>query len=270
MDFQNPDPSIRNGTLPIKVLHAAMEPTADEINNERKRREAEMKDALLVPGQNDAEVTAKIAAMAQSLPEEMKHELASRSQMYMERDALDVVPKIIGSEQPPSPDLIWASQLSLWLQQDICTALAEANKNSTSVEDSAVKHLLKIDINRAPDPNTANRPAEGGEGAPAPVARGVTGRSSTNIYEVIPYRLTINVDARKVPEVLAELARNRFTTITRCDLQSVDVGAQALAGFYYGSNPVVQLHLQCETIYLKSWMSKLQPAAPVNTNQPQG
>jgi hypothetical protein len=82
---------------------------------------------------------------------------------------------------------------------------------------------------------------------------------SNATYEVIPFRMTIVVDAAKVPAVLTELARNKFITVLKCDLSSVDMATQMLGGFFYGTRPVVQLNLECEELFLKSWLTKYMP-----------
>ena len=45
--------------------------------------------------------------------------------------------------KPQAPD-IWQAQFMLWIQQDVCQALAAANKNASCVLDAPVKHLVKL------------------------------------------------------------------------------------------------------------------------------
>jgi hypothetical protein len=53
-------------------------------------------------------------------------------------------------------------------------------------------------------------------------------------------------------------------------MQSVDVATQLLNGFFYGTKPIVQLNLECEELFLKSWLSKYIPQSIANPPQPMG
>ncbi|CAN5634336.1 hypothetical protein BH09PLA1_BH09PLA1_36800 [soil metagenome] len=274
MDFQNPDPNIRNKTIAVKILKAGVTPGEAELLAEKERRKQEIKDNEWIPNQNDAFIEAKIAQMESTIGETLRKEIASKSLMYMNPDALDIYPGVLGIGEPPKAEPIYHSQLGLWVQQDVCTALAAVNAASNAAavaEDpkaagiisSAVKHLIKIDVNEDSG-RTGSNPGQPAEGAPTG-ATNLTGHASNAMYEVIPFRLTIYVDAAKVPAVLTELARNKFITVLKCDLSGVDMGTQVLAGFFYGPRPVVQLTLDCEELFLKSWLTKYMPpsiAAP--------
>jgi hypothetical protein len=264
-----------------------MPPTETDIRAEGERRAKEITDMRLIPGPNgnQKEITEEIAQMAAGLADEMKSEVAQNSQMYINADALDIYPNILGTTSPPSPVAIYFSQVGLWVQRDVFTALAAANSNASGVMQSPVKHLVKIDVNEEAGHSGAasggggwsgGTPAfAGGGDVPVPDAGAVraatpTGRSSNATYEVIPFKLVINVDARAVPQVMTEMSRNRFITILTCNITAVDSGTQLLAGYYYGAVPVVQLEMDCEILLLKSWLSKLMPPQLNPPPQPVG
>jgi hypothetical protein len=241
-------------TLAMKALHAGILPTKDQIDAEEARREKELKENELVVGVNDKQITDRIARMKLRLADDLRAEIASRSQIWMEIGALDVYPGLIGATKPPLAPVIYYSQIGLWVQQDICSALAAANASADGVASASVKHLLKLEVTE-----TGAGSAASADGTPAKVNT-LSGRSNNDKYEVIPFRLIILVDATKVPQVLTELARNKFLTVNKCDLATVDIGSQLAAGYYYGDSPaVVQLTIDGEELLLKSWLSKYVP-----------
>ena len=291
MDYPNPEPKIRNETLPYKVLKAGIPPTEQDIQNEGGRREEEIRREKNFPGAQAA-MDAEIAQMRASLPEELRKEVATKSQMYRNPDAVDVYPGIMvgaGGGVQPTAAQIYFAQVGLWVQTDVFMALAKANEGSTGVVTSPVKHLLKIEVlEDFGKSTTGGTPAAfpvfgnigGSGGLPIlsnvtsqftgmgvqPGAEGVvvsphgpTGRTSGAVYDVIPFRLVINVDATQIPKVLTELARKQFLTVTKCEITSREATSEMLQGYYYGPVPVVQLSLECEMLLLKNWLTPYQP-----------
>ncbi|MBC8107767.1 MAG: hypothetical protein H7Z14_14335, partial [Anaerolineae bacterium] len=159
MDFANPDPAIRNQTIAVRILKAGVPPTEADITVEKERRKKEIEDNELIPGQNDAQVAARVAQMEATIGETLRSEIATKSNMYMNPDAMDIYPNVLGVSEPPKAEPIYYSQLGLWVQQDVCSALAAVNaatnaaaaaadpSRPTGILTSAVKHLIKIDVN---------------------------------------------------------------------------------------------------------------------------
>jgi hypothetical protein len=110
----------------------------------------------------------------------------------------------------------------------------------------------------------------GGEAAPPPPADPTqpippnyvispTGRYSNALYDVIHFKLTLVVDAARVPLVIQALSKNRFITVYNTNLAAVDAAAHADAGYYYGPSPVVQIEMDCEALYLRDWTKQYMP-----------
>jgi hypothetical protein len=253
----------------------------------------------------------QIQNMRAALPQEMREDVAKKSRMYMNPDAVDVYPGIMiggnaAANALPTAAQIYFAQVGLWVQQDVFSALAEANKDSKSVEQSPVKHLLKIEVLEefghptaggggaaagfgqmnatgglpiiSPGNTTGGGggggaftggggygpggpPMPAGEGAAAVPPKGPTNRTPGQTFDVVPFRLVINVDATQIPKILTELSRNRFITVTKCDIVAREATSEMLMGYYYGQVPVVQLSLECEMLLLKTWLTPLMPAA---------
>ena len=55
------------------------------------------------------------------------------------------------------------------------------------------------------------------------------------------------------------LGQNRLIDVYNIDVSTVDTAERAAAGFMYGANPVVQLNLQCEALFMREWTVPLMP-----------
>ncbi|HSV13270.1 MAG TPA: hypothetical protein VLI90_03375 [Tepidisphaeraceae bacterium] len=264
-------PNIRND-----ILNAGVPPTDVEIttrkndiwNNDFAPR------VITVNGQpvNLPQVQQDFTNRSLTLPDEMKMEVAKTKRIYIAPDALTMNPNVIANNAP-APFDIWYAQLSLWIQQDVATAIAQANAKSKNILDAPVKHFLKLTIPPAPgtyvlQPNTATpgappaaAPVEGGDTQPVPKVPAVsaTGRVSNPMYDVVQFKLAINVDAAQVPYVIAMLGQNRLIDVYNIDVVTVDSSERANAGFIYGANPVVQLNLKCETLFMRQWTVPWMP-----------
>jgi hypothetical protein len=212
----------------------------------------------------------------------MRYDVARKSKMYVANDAFAQNPAVVGT-QLPNPVDIWYAQMTLWIQQDVANALAQANANAQNILDAPVKHLVKLTIPSSASGTTgAGGPglytfaaAQNAGGAatppPAPVdgadavalvpvpAVSPTGRVSNPLYDVVQFTLVINVDSSQVPAVLASLSHNQLMDVMYLTVTSVDSSDQQRLGFFYGSAPIVQLTLSCEELFMRQWTAPLMP-----------
>jgi hypothetical protein len=270
------------------ILHGGVPPSPEDVTSARNtlRKQYDIKYQYrgneVIPEvklrvDHDYEVEAKLVA------EELKNDVAGTKKMYVDPKAL-LANEDIKADTAPTFESVWYAQMSLWIQQDICGALANANADSKNVLDARVKHLLSLRLPPAPGPTSMGEsfyllaPAAAGPGGggtpgegekPSPIGEdGVlpkafnvspTGRASNAFYDVVPFRLVIDVDATQVPEVIRILSNNKLITITNQDMHTLDNTLEATRGYVYGSNPVVRLSLQGEALYLRGWTTKLMP-----------
>ena len=229
---------------------------------------------ITVGGQqvNYAEVRAEYQAAAAKLPEKMRRERAEQYKIYLDSGALPPSRTMQTAQTAPNVNDIWYAQNQLWVEEDIAAAINGINQQATSVKESPVKQVVKIDV---PDDFSQYVTMSAGAGstpgaAPAPedptalagkaYTRSPTGRVCNSLYDVIHFTLTLNVDARQIPAILAEIQRGKLITIYQMGATSVD--AQAAAedkGYIYGPVPVATLTMQGEELFLREWTTKLMP-----------
>lgn len=270
-------PASRDQGLIAKSLEAVLPPDDAEVTAESLRIWKEKYDPKLININNQfvnlQAVTTDWQAECDKLAEKLSSERAEKYRMYIDAGALVPSPEMLTPGQAPSVENIWYAQNMLWVQQDVTRAIKEINKSAKNVKDSPVKQLVRLEIPAGPAQYVTSTPIAGGampaaapvSGAPdAPIGKAYdrtpTGRVSNNLYDVVGFTLVINVDARQIPMILAELQRGRLITIYQADTTVVDSqAAYEESGYVYGPAPVVTLTLKGEELFLRDWTLKLMP-----------
>jgi hypothetical protein len=265
MTYPATDPQQTQFSLPVSILQAAVPPTdleikakQDDVKTEVTQEETKTDSTGAVI--NAADVAAKVEQEMDEVPNSMRNEVALGNKMYIAPNAYHLNPALTGVN-PPSLVEMFNGQMGLWLLKDVFSALAAANADtSPGIMNSRVKHLIKIDF--VDDPfkavvsgnadQSAVPPAADPLNPPKVLTISATGHVSNALYDVIPFNLTIIVDAAEVPTVLEMLSKDRFITLLRMDMLTVDSGSAVLAGYIYGNKPVVQLNLTCEALFFRS------------------
>lgn len=218
------------------------------------------------PALNGPQVVAECKAAVQKLAQTLPIERATRFKMYIDTGALVASPAMQEVGKAPAVDDIWYAQNMLWIAQDVADGISHVNASAKNVMDAPVKQLVKFEV--APDftQYVTSTSASGTPAADDPQAkagkmyyRSPTGRVCNPLYDVIHFTLTINVDARKIPQILAEIQKGKLITIYQADAAAVDAKAQADSGYIYGDAPVVKLTLEGEELFLRDWTTKLMP-----------
>ena len=86
-----------------------------------------------------------------------------------------------------------------------------------------------------------------------------TGRRTNPLFDVRDVTVRLCVDTARLPAVSDALSRRNFITILDVDLVPDDHYQAAHGGFFYGSEPVSEVTLQLETIWLRSWTTEFMP-----------
>ncbi|MBV8780171.1 MAG: hypothetical protein JO353_02130 [Phycisphaerae bacterium] len=274
MSFPNlTDPEKDKVTLPYTLLHAGMPPSEQTIKDAQDALKVKITNERThyTNGQPDnaAEVADTVTEQQLALPAEMQSDVALKSKMYIAPDAIHINPNLVGAALPNTLNMFNA-QSTLWLSQDVFTAMAAANADSDKgIPTSRIKHLIKMDYSDAPfvppganfDPNAAPPPAADASKPTNNPLVSPTGHVSNGMYDVVPFSLKIVVDAASIPDILAILAKDRFITVLKMDVLTVDSGEALLGGYIYGSKPVVLLNLSCEELFFRDDTTRFMPEA---------
>ena len=277
-----PDPNLATSqrqNLQNDILHGGLPPTIDEIKDGTASLWKDSYQPLVVEKNgtpvNLVELQTQFQAEAALLPQKMKGEAAKKHKMYVEKDAFTISPTI-QPDVKPQPSDMWYAQMQLWIQQDLCTAISEENTSAANVLDAPVKRLLSMAVPPAPMyvfPPASAGGAMGGAGGtggvPATIndtqaippifTTSVTGRYSNGMYDVVPFRLTVDMDATKVNEFIEALSHQRLITVTNENIFALDAETESSHGYLYGPVSTVRLQLEGEMLFLRAWTQPLMP-----------
>ncbi|MBN1488876.1 MAG: hypothetical protein JXA69_03075 [Phycisphaerae bacterium] len=199
---------------------------------------------------------------------------------YGSRDSLHVFEQVLSS--PPDPVLMWATQLSLWIQQDVVGALARINDAAAAklAEDRRwvaylpVKDLVGLAVSDYVFPSQmegmiVGRDAKGGWAevnpaqplaTPPPGDAGsvFTGRASGELYDVVHFTVELVVEARSLPIVMDEICAANFFTPLAVAYAEPEVNP-AFIGKVYGPDPVIQVVLVYEACFFRELYHPMMP-----------
>ncbi|HEV7301218.1 MAG TPA: hypothetical protein VGN72_17770 [Tepidisphaeraceae bacterium] len=285
--------------IPVGILKSAQPPSPEQITLAQDQMWADkyIPKIVTINGQpaNAEQVSNDFVTEASKLPEQMRRQTAEQAKIYLLPGALTLNPAL-QPNTPPREEDIWTSQVSLWIQQDVARAIAATNASSQSgIIDAPVKQLIQLNVPLTPLGTTGAASAAGagrfGMGGPPGMmgmggmgggeeaagtgakvsdptealtfdfTRSPTGRVTNGLYDVHEFVLVADVDAARLPELLAELTREKFVAVHSIDMEPVDLNQQKAAGFIYGSAPVVRVTMHCEMLFLRKWTEPLMPAA---------
>jgi hypothetical protein len=292
-----PDPTwTKTVNLPDGVLRSAEPPTEAEIAAAKLKlwQDEYVPQVIITDNQprNLKEIAADFVKATENFDQEFRRKRASEHKVYLEPFALaQSATMTTATAQAPSPAEMWYAQMALWVQQDVCTAIAALNDSNAAFKDiptAPVKHLLSLDMQpaltmyvtmgatpAAPAPS-ADGPAGGGGAATDPSVKhyglSPTGRVSNSLYDVVQFRLNVVVDADSVRSLIQQLQYGRFMSVLEVDVKGVDLDQALDEGYGYGKRPVVEVKLRCEALFLRDWTAwepqpKRQDGAPMPPKQ---
>ena len=244
-------------------LKAGMPPTPDEIKLKIDQKAQEIRNQrLIVQGafNNQQQVDAEVAEMARTLPGQLRKDVAENSKVYINPQTFQPWPNILAAAGAPTDGDIFRAQLMLWMQQDVVSAVNHANRDAKSVKDSVVKHLKYVIAQPVPVLVPGETP---GTDPDAEVTKkplvSPTGRASNGMYDVFHLVVEADVEAAKLPEFLRSFGHRQFMTPLWADMRSVDLATERAAGHDYGDQPVVNVRVTTEVLYLRAWSKRMMP-----------
>jgi len=228
---------------------------------------------------NEPDLLVEYNAEKKDLPLKLKKDLAKKYKCYVDPTAFNVYnPIATDPHRAPAPDEVWYCQTQVWVDRDLCEAVAQMNSSSTNVLDAPVKRVLSVNNVEFTSMYVKKPAATGAPGQPTPpvVPGGAgaesapivpdytvspTGRYCNPMYDVVKFNLCVDVDASKVNEFIETLSRNNFMTVTSESDFAVDTLAEFERGYLYGNVPVVRLQLTGESLFFRGWTA---PGNPTN------
>lgn len=106
-----------------------------------------------------------------------------------------------------------------------------------------------------------------GEGGAAPASgdsnrdfkASITGRVTNPLYDVRLAEVRLIANMERIPAIIDALTRRNFMAVIDLDMRPADPFAAAAHGFIYGSDPVAEVTMVVETIWLREWTVPLMP-----------
>jgi hypothetical protein len=281
------------------ALKAGVPPTPEERKMREGAIWTELEKKRIIVGDqvtNEQQILDEYNERIRKLPDEMKQEMATKYKLYMSQ-ALMRPSASLPERESANVLSIWWTQVGFWVSSDVASAIKEMNADAQNVTEAPVKHLVNLQIEEdffpsigggaggtpgmpgvpgmpgmpgaAPggDPSAGGAAATpAGGGMPDPTValpdgstQTPTKRVSNNLYDVVHFKMTVDVEADKVAAFLKTLSTNRFITVTRFEMNPVDSQLKQILGYLYGTKPVVTLDLDCEALLMRQWTIKLMP-----------
>lgn len=185
----------------------------------------------------------------------------------MTTPSFDISP-IVATDQPPTPAEMWYAQMSMWLQQDVVEAVREVNnevarqlpEEESHVANMPVKRIVSVDVDGyvtgpstvVPFPSLASKQVE------VPV-ESFTGRVSNEQFDVIRLSLRAIVDQRDILKLVDAMTRTNFYQLIGLRYTLVPPDDVRNDGFFYGSEPVVEVTLTFEGYFARTVFKEMMP-----------
>lgn len=247
-----------------KDLNAAVVPTAEQMQqraNEEAQKIQTRQSMIDGAGKviNEEAVKQAVAEKLKNLPVQMREDIAKTRKVYINPTTFDSYPAILAAVGAPNPLDIYQAQVSLWMYQDVVAAVNDANRNAKSIMEAPVKHLIKVVAQPAFIMDATPPSSDPDAALPKNPQFSPTQRVGCGLYDVFHFSIDADVEAAKVVDFVRELSRNRLITARWWDTRTVDNAVELAEGRVYGPNPVVRVHIECETLFLRSWNAPLMP-----------
>ena len=86
-----------------------------------------------------------------------------------------------------------------------------------------------------------------------------TNRTDSSLFDTLQVRLRMVVSTSRIPAILDTFAQNNFATVVDIDLQPINKFTSLAQGYDYGAEPVAELTIVLETVWLRAWTVELMP-----------
>jgi len=168
---------------------------------------------------------------------------------------------------------MWEAQVNLWVTQEVLRAISMTNQEviaarlkagvgstAPSVLNSAVKRLEKLEITEkmaSPVSARPGRPRAGRAAVSVAGAGKITGRVTGGDHIVVPYWFRVVLPSRHVSRLIRNLMLPNYHTVLKIEMSELVRKPNTL--FYFGTEPVVVVHISAELLLLPDWVYPLMP-----------
>ncbi len=276
--YVNPTTGVRDESQSLfsQILLSKVPPTDTDVKAEQERVAAELRASRTIwregKVQNQPEVDLLVAQSQATVADKMRHDRAVQGLIYADPVTVFEINSKIATNQNPSPNDMFQAQVSLWVQEELCRAIRETNEkfkaDNKGILNSPIKRLISIKVLPKFVPVPAGTP---GTTEPPTVPDHTTtkvtpafttnplGHVSNDFYDVIRFDMVVVVEGAALPEVLTGLARNRYISFRKVNIQSVDSSVDMASGYLYGPAPVIHLTLEGQYLLLRPFLKDLMP-----------
>jgi len=182
--------------------------------------------------------------------------------MYVDRNAMRPH-HMLRTDKVPDEIQIWHAQMSLWIQEDIATALARVNDRRASElkaagrdEDVWVAHMP---IKRLKVFRIRGWLGRGGSSNSGRFAESFTGQKNDKSKFIVPLQMDLVIEESALMEVLESLCSVGFYVPTQVLYSPVDIDPLQ-RDYIYGDDPVLLVTIDLEGYYLRKifedWIPK--------------
>ncbi|RME38414.1 MAG: hypothetical protein D6788_07490 [Planctomycetota bacterium] len=196
--------------------------------------------------------------------------------------SLDYYDKLrdLSAAEPPELWDVWHAQMGYWIQKDVVEAIASINEEAAArlrkqgqhpwVGNMPIKELISIRVSEGlipPGGEAVAAPRAGGyeEALPPGSAAAVfTGHGSGDLYDVMQFTVKLIMDERDIPLLLERLSANRFHIPLRVAYVEVPPN-RTMVGKIYGPEPVVNVIMDFETIFLGEVYRRYMPSDVIDS-----
>lgn len=198
---------------------------------------------------------------------------ARKIRCYAGLDSFDVRPLYSESDEPTLAEM-WDAQMSYWVQRDVAEVIAAINDEAAArvptanVLNMPLKRIVGIRVGEYVTKSAAGAPARSGRdrtGAddvpPPPEPDEVfTDRKPVALYDVVYFRVRVILDSRDVQDFITRLAEKNLYTPVQIAMYEVE-RSEDYRDYLYGTDPVIELDVGYEALFLRSAYRDLMPDA---------
>lgn len=112
----------------------------------------------------------------------------------------------------------------------------------------------------AAPPADASAYADPNQPFPPTYTVSISGRNNrTGLYDMRRVKVTLIVDSSRLQQMFEAFHTTNFMSIVGTRIKPLDVSLDLSQGYYYGREPVLEVELDIETLWLRDWTVDLMP-----------